>query len=125
MNLPFNLLQIFPPLLFFISLFGLITSRNVIKSIAFSLLMQTAVIIFWLSVGAAHGTTPPMIQDGAMLYNLEGFSDPLPQALMLTAIVIGISITAINITMLNTLFRKYRSTDWGTLAKETKKEEEF
>jgi len=116
MNLPFELLSIFPPLLFFISFFGMITTRNAIKAIVFIIIMQTSVIIFWLSVGASHGTIPPILSvEQVVDGHLDGVADPLPQALMLTAIVIGISVTAIIITMLNALFRKYFSTDWGTL----------
>lgn len=116
MNLPFELTQIAPPLLFFISFFGLITSRNVIKSIILLITMQTSVIIFWLTISASHGQIPPILSAEQILQNdLSGIADPLPQALMLTAIVIGISVTAIIITMLNALFRKYASTDWATL----------
>ena len=119
MNFSSELLNIIGPLLFFISFFGLITSRNVIKSIVFIIIMQTSVIIFWLLISSFHGTQPPIISPGDLAVNgLDGVADPLPQALMLTAIVIGISVTAIIITVLNALFRKYRSTDWETLEKE-------
>jgi len=47
------------------------------------------------------------------LYEYGNLVDPLPSALMITAIVIGLSITAINITMLMTLLRKYRTSDWN------------
>ena len=105
-------LEIFPILLFFISFFGMITSNNIIKSIVFILLMQTSVVMFWLLVGGMMGTSPPI---GAYHPDVDVVSDPLPQALMLTAIIIGISVTAINITMLNTLFRKHQTADWETL----------
>jgi len=111
----FEVLDIFAVVLFFISFLGLITARNVIKSIIFTLLMQTAVIMFWLFLGGRHGTRPPIIDDLAYLDNLYAISDPLPQTLMLTAIIIGISVTAINITMLNSLFRKYNTTDWEVM----------
>ena len=113
----FQILDLFTVVLFFISFFGLITSRNIIKSIIFILLMQTSVIMFWLFVGARTGTTPPIIYDLELLEYLPAIADPLPQALMLTAIIIGISVTAINITMLNSLFRKFNTTDWETMAK--------
>ena len=119
MNLPFSIQEMFPPLLFFISFFGLITSRNIIKSVVFTLLMQTAVVVFWIMIAAYHGNRPPMLLGDDM----SVYADPLPHALMLTAIVIGISVTAINITMLNSLFRKYSSTDWKKLAIETTEKE--
>ncbi|MCL2563735.1 MAG: cation:proton antiporter subunit C [Oscillospiraceae bacterium] len=110
-----NWLELFPVALFFISFFGLLIGKTVIKSIVYILLMQTSVILFWLMLGARHGTAPPIVQDAAYLANLDTMADPLPQALMLTAIIIGVSVIAINITMLNALFRKYHTADWKTL----------
>lgn len=118
-----NIYDILVIALFFISFLGLITGSNAIKTIIFSAIMQTAVIMFWLLVGARHGTRPPIIHDTAMLYDLYAIADPLPQALMITAIIIGISVTAVNIVMLNTLFRKYFTTDWEAMTKLSHKEE--
>ncbi|MCL2571252.1 MAG: cation:proton antiporter subunit C [Defluviitaleaceae bacterium] len=113
MNL--HIFDIFPIILFFISFFGLITTNNTMKSIVFIMLMQTAVIMFWVGVGARFGAQPPIIGDIAYLENPDAIADPLPQALMLTAIIIGIAVTAINITMLNALFRKYKTMNWQAL----------
>jgi len=120
----FNLeiLDIFAVLLFFISLFGLITARNAIKTIVFTLIMQTSIIMFWLFLSARTGTTPPIIYDTAMLYDMTAIADPTPQALMLTAIIIGISVTAIKITMLNYLFRRYNTADWKLMQEASEKE---
>ena len=113
--LDIHLFDIFPILLFFISFYGLITTSNIIKSIVFIMMMQTSVIMFWLGVGSRQGVFPPIIGDIAYLEHPEIIADPLPQALMLTAIIIGISVTAINITMLNALFKKYKTVNWGAL----------
>lgn len=113
-------LELFPVVLFFISFFGLITSNNIIKSIIFIMLMQSAVVMFWLIGGSMVGNAPPI---GAYHPDLELISDPLPQALMLTAIIIGISVTAINITMLNTLFREHKTVDWETMEKKAAESE--
>ena len=108
-------LEIFPIILFFIGFFGIITSRSIIKAIVFTMIMQTSSIMFWLVVGSRYGNTPPIILDPGLLENVEFIADPLPQALMLTAIIIGMAVTAINITMLNALFRKYKTADWATM----------
>jgi len=110
-----HLLDIFPVVLFFIAFFGLITTSNIIKSIVFIMLMQTAVIAFWLGVGSRLGIVPPIIGYVAYLYNPDAIADPLPQALMLTAIIIGIAVTAVNITMLNGLFKKHKTANWQTM----------
>ena len=109
----FQYLEVFSIIMFFICIFGLITCNNIVKSIIFALMMQTAVIMFWLTIG--RGTVPPIIHDAALLEYTHYIADPLPQALMLTAIIIGISVSAVIITMLNTLFRKHLMTDWKAM----------
>ena len=111
----FEFLEFFAIAMVFLSLFGLITCNNIIKSLIFSLLFQSGVIMFWLVVG--RGYDAPIIYDVAMLEDLSTIADPLPQALMLTAIIIGMSVSVIKITMLNTLFRKHGTTDWKEIQK--------
>ena len=103
--------EYFAILLFFISLYGLITSKNIIKSIISIILMEMAVIMFILSIGFTDGMRAPIG------HNLENVSDPLPQALVITAIIIGITVTAVNLTMLISLYRQFKTTDWDTVKK--------
>ena len=105
--------------MFFLGFFGLITSKNIIKSVVFLTLLETGVIMFFLSVGISAGMQPPIAEH---LYEYNNLSDPLPSALMITAIVIGLSVTAINITMLMTLLRKYRTADWVTVSQAVREE---
>ena len=107
--------DIFPAMMFFISFYGLITTENIIKSIVFTLIMTTSVVLFWMGIGAREGIVPPIIYDLAYLDNLNYMADPLPQALMLTAIIIGISVATVAITMLNALVRKYNTAEWKTM----------
>jgi len=118
-----HLFDFFPILLFFISFYGLITTSNIIKSIVFIMLMQTSVIMFWLGVGARYGIVPPIIGDITYLEYADVIADPLPQALMLTAIIIGIAVTAINVTMLNALFKKYKTVNWMAMRDLVNKDE--
>ena len=110
-----NILSIAPVALFFLSLFGLIISKNIIKSIVLILVMQTAVAMAWLVTGSMLGTRPPIIYDLAFLENPAAIADPLPQALMITAIVVGIAVTATNIVMINSLLRKYNTAEWSEI----------
>ena len=121
----FETLDIFAIILFFISFLGIVTSRNIVKSIICVLIMQTSVIMFWLFVAAQTGQRPPMIDadDVTYLAYLRDISDPLPQALMLTTIIIGICVIAVNIVMLNTLFRKYETSDWAIMTERAKEDE--
>ena len=68
--------------------------------------MTIAVIMFFLSLGYESGIMPPIGP------NRENVADPLPQALMITAIVIGVAVTAVNLTMLISLCRQSKTADW-------------
>ena len=113
MDFNFSTIELFALLMFFIGLYGLFVSRNVIKSIVFVSVLEMAVIMFWLGLGFRAGIVPP-VQD--FLYeDIAYIADPLPQALMITAIIIGMSVTAANIVMLVTLVRKLKTTSWEKL----------
>lgn len=99
-------------ILFFIGLYGLIARRNVIKTIVSVGIMQVACILFFISADFIKGALPPLSDSGTSIV-----ADPLPQALMITAIVIGISITAVSLTMFITLYHKYGSTNWDKINK--------
>jgi len=98
-------------IMFFVSFYGLITCTNIFRSVVFIILMEMSVIMFIISIGFVPGTgmSPPI---GA---SLENVSDPLPQALTITAIVIGLAVSAVNLTMLISLYRQYKATDWDVL----------
>lgn len=108
-----SIIEILTIAMFFISFYGLITSKNIVKSIVFIAIMETSVIMFFLSIGFRSGMLPPV----GLIENAEYIADPLPQALMITAIVVGLSSTAVNIIMFITLFRTYKTADWDLIKK--------
>ena len=57
-------------------------------------LLSYAVNLFVFSMGRLQVGQPPIIQDG-----VTDYTDPIPQALVLTAIVIGFGMTAFSITL--------------------------
>jgi len=109
--------EMFAVVMFFIAFYGLITSRNILKSVVFVVVMEVAAIMFFLSIGYRAGIRAPIGP------NLEGLdmgqymyvADPFPQALMITAIVIGLSVTTVMLVMTITMIRKYETTDWDTI----------
>ena len=58
------------------------------------MMLSYAVNLFLLSMGRISASTPPVIVEGA-----TGHADPLPQALILTAIVIGFGMAAFAIVL--------------------------
>lgn len=101
-------------LVFFIGFYGLTTNRNIIKTIIFSSMMEVGVVMFWLSIGFREGVVAPIVESMGDMYlgDLTYVADPLTQALMITAIVIGIAVTAIKAIMFITLYRKFKTADW-------------
>ena len=96
--------------MFFLAFFGLITSSNIIKSVICLMLKQTAVIVFFLGMRYREGMLPPIGLN--LVESIDYIADPLPQALMITAIVIGLAVTAVDITMIIYLTNKTNSTEW-------------
>ena len=62
-------------------------------------LVSYAANLFVLAMGRVAVGMPPIVADG-----VSGYSDPLPQALVLTAIVIGLATTAFTISLALVLF---------------------
>ena len=62
-------------------------------------LMGYGVNLFIFSMGRLRVNTPPVLQSGALV-NPADYADPIPQALVLTAIVIGFATTALFLVVL-------------------------
>lgn len=103
MNL--NAGEITAVLIFFIGVYGICARRNIIKTVISLGVMEAAVILFFIAGGGHGAERAPITGDGVP-------SDPLPQALMITAIVIGVGVTAVALTMFINLYHKYGTTNW-------------
>lgn len=97
--------------LFLIGIYGLLARRNIIKTIISMGIIQSGIILFFLTINYSRNSIPPIGK------NLAVTSDPLPQALMITAVVIGISITAVSLIMFITLYHRYGTTNWNKATK--------
>ena len=112
MNL--GIVEIASVIMFFIGFYGLITSKNIIKSIASIAIVEMAVVVFFLSIGYHEGILPPI---GQAMGNV---ADPLPQSVVITAIIIGITVSAVNITMLISLYQQWKTADWDGMKEQNK-----
>jgi multicomponent Na+:H+ antiporter subunit C len=91
--------------LIFIGLYIVLVKHNLIKVIIGLGILDTGVNLFLISIGyIRRGTAPifsrPEIQAARMV-------DPVPQALVLTAIVIGVSVLALALSLAIRLFQHY------------------
>jgi multisubunit Na+/H+ antiporter MnhC subunit len=95
-------------ILFLAGLYGVITRRNLIK-IAISLsIMEFSSFLFFALIGYVDGGVAPIVDPADPL---KSYVDPLPQALVLTAIVIGLATTAMLMAVIIRIYRKYKTLD--------------
>ncbi|MCW9680383.1 MAG: cation:proton antiporter subunit C [Aphanizomenon sp.] len=71
--------------------FGIILKKNLVMKIVSMDVMSTGVIAFYVLIASREGLFTPII------YSVKNitYADPVPQAVILTAIVIGFSIQAL------------------------------
>ncbi|MGB3494254.1 MAG: cation:proton antiporter subunit C [Elainellaceae cyanobacterium] len=72
-------------------LFGIIFKENLMMKIISMDVMSTGVIAFYVLVAARGGLFTPILSE----VDKGAYADPVPQAVILTAIVIGFSIQAL------------------------------
>ncbi len=106
-------------LIFMIGLYGVMSKNNLIKKIMGLTIMNGSIVLFFISIGYREAGLAPILEKGTPV----GIStiivvDPLPQALMLTAIVIGISVTALALALIVKIYSKYKTLNIQQLAKE-------
>ena len=71
--------------------FGIIFKKNLVMKIISMDIMSTGVIAYYVLIASRDGLYTPIISNT----NRVDYADPVPQAVILTAIVIGFSIQAL------------------------------
>ena len=90
-----------------IGLWGMLTQRNMIRMIVGFSLTDTGVHMVMVSIGYVTAGTAPIINEAVPVAEAaQRVVDPVPSALVLTAIVIGLGVTAV---MLSYAVRIYRA----------------
>lgn len=97
-------------LLLIVGLWGIISQRNIIKMIISFSIIDTSIHLLLVSIGYIKNRTAPIIGEGVNKADaVNQVTDPVPQALVLTAIVIGVGITALLLTYALKLYRQNKS----------------
>ena len=86
-------------ILILIGLYGALTKRNILRIIVSFTVANTGVNLVLVAVGYMPGRSAPILDEAVPVASAATrIIDPLPQALVLTAIVIGVGITALMLT---------------------------
>ncbi|NJE26302.1 cation:proton antiporter [Thermococcus sp. MV5] len=92
--------------LILIGFYAILAKRNILKMLVGLSIMETGVNLLLISVGYVSGKSAPILTEGITPNNAV---DPIPQALVLTAIVIGVATTAMALSVVINLYEKYKT----------------
>jgi multicomponent Na+:H+ antiporter subunit C len=91
--------------LILIGLYIILVKKNLIKVIIGLSILDTGIYLLLISLGyIKEGTAPIFSKPGLKAENMV---DPVPQALVLTAIVIGVAIMALALSLAVKLYKHY------------------
>ena len=86
--------------LMMIGLYIIIAKGNLVKKIVGLNIFQVSVFMFYISIGKITGGTAPIFPVDMNIDPKVIYSNPLPHVLILTAIVVGISTTALALALI-------------------------
>ncbi len=95
--------------LILIGLFTVLSKRNLIKIIIGLTVLGTGVNLLLVAIGYIHNRTAPIIT--RTYTDPSKMVDPVPQALVLTAIVIGLGVTALALALAIRVYGHYQTLD--------------
>jgi multicomponent Na+:H+ antiporter subunit C len=99
--------------LMMIGLYAMIVKKNLIKKIIGMNVLQTAIILFYVSIATKRGATLPIIEHGhnggTHTVHAVDFINPLPHVLMLTAIVVAVATLGVALALSIKIYRQYQS----------------
>jgi multicomponent Na+:H+ antiporter subunit C len=106
--------------LLLVGLYGMLVKTNLVRKLMAMNVMQVGVIVFFVSLAVRAGGTPPIEieQHGpvaAAAATAVAYANPLPHALMLTAIVVSVSTTGVALALLIRIHRRYGTLDEAEL----------
>ncbi len=94
--------------LFCIGLYCVLRKRNIIKIIIGLMIIEYAVNLFFILVGYRSGGRAPILAKDQEILNVV---DPLPQAVVLTTIVIGMAVMVVAVSLAIRIYEKYGTFD--------------
>ena len=101
-------------ILFSVGLFGLLFKRNLIKMIISIAIMEYAINLFLILIGYKQNGAVPILPINGQVPVIV---DPLPQAMVLTTIVIGLSLIILMVSLSIRIYEKYGTFDISKIRK--------
>jgi multicomponent Na+:H+ antiporter subunit C len=94
--------------LFLVGLYGVVTSRNLIHLILCLSVVQSSTYVLLLAIGYRTGGTAPIFKDVPVGTRAV---DPVVQALTLTDVVVGVTVTALLLALAVQEYKRFGTLD--------------
>ncbi len=104
--------------LMMIGMYGMIAKKNLVKKIIGMNIFQVSVFLFYISMGKVMGGTAPIYLEHVTLYD-----NPIPHVLILTAIVVSISTTAVALAIIIMIQKKFGNIEEDKILEIMKKDD--
>jgi len=100
--------------LILLGIFAMVMYRHLIRIIFGLVLLEAGINLFLITIGFRANAVAPILVDGQM--PTLAMVDPIPQALVLTAIVIGVGVQALALALVIKTYKAYGTLDTKQLS---------
>ena len=111
-------------ILMMIGLFAMISKNNLIKKLIGMSIFQTAIILFYVSIGVKSGSSISLLSEEDQHHPehivAARYANPLPHVLMLTAIVVGVSTLGLALAITQKVYHDYGTIEEDEILAEIK-----
>ena len=119
-NLLSNYYETAAMILFGIGFTTLFLQPNLIKKVIGLNIMDSAIYLFLASKGYIEGRLAPIVVNGVT--DMSAYINPIPAGLVLTGIVVGVSVTAVSLSLIQKLYKEYHTLDMDEIMTIVRKE---
>ncbi len=92
-------------------MYCIVWKKNMIKKVIGLGVFTNSIHLLLIAIGFREGGIPPIVTTGNINYLVQQAVDPLPQALVLTSIVIQLSVTALALGIVILAYRHLKTLD--------------
>ena len=106
-----------------IGLWSVIAKNNLIKKMMGLAIFQTAIILFYVSMGVKENSTIPVLDHHASAHSAtsaDAIVNPVPHVLMLTAIVVGVATLGVALALCQMIFKEFDTLEEDELLRKIK-----
>jgi multicomponent Na+:H+ antiporter subunit C len=106
--------------LMLIGFYAIFAKDNLIKKVIGLSIFQTAIFLYFISLGAVRGGTAPIVSEEIVRKGYV-YANPLPHVLILTAIVVSVATAAVALSLIIRMHEAYGSIEEREIIERSKR----